>query len=150
MKKLMKIETKFGSVTSKTCLLDLMHSVEHKTISIIDDENVVPMEKTLFKFFKNLPIHLILISEETEYNKPKYTVVKGGSDLKNLMKWVNENPTVTINEIDVSYESFNKKEKDFLMTFKYGLIQTVIDQNCVNKSERLNTDEFIEVIKEYY
>lgn len=148
MNKLLELKNGFASKTTDISLMGMLNILNSKNVTILEEPSV-PMELTIFKFYKGLPIQVI-VAQERRNKEMHYVIVKGSSEIENLRRWYEEKEQVFIQGIDGSYEKLNEQDKAFMLEQRCPFSRTIFEAMNDEVENPLSLQELVDIIKEYY
>ena len=117
-----------------------------------DDECNIPLEATIYKLVKNLPINIVLTKEDKDNEKVFSTlnIVKGSNEIRNILKWMNEDVPVMINGIDASFKSFDEQDKEYVLA-KQSIVMTLIESRDIDNFRKVGVspETLMDIVKTY-
>ena len=134
------------NVANLNYFLDLMEEeCEYVKIKLIFTElenKDIPLEVSVYKLFKGFPIcaNTICYKKDDIYY---VEVVKGGNEIQNILKWMNEDIEIIVNGKNVKYSDFDERDRAFLKN-RYCITLTILKPD-----DNTEIEEFKEIIKKY-
>ena len=146
-KELLQTKSRFGYKMFQFGLEDIMRMLEKGTYEILDDDESIPQNISVFKLAKKIPVRLVCISEERE-NMPVQIVVQGGCEIKNLIDWVKNDTPVIIKEKECRFSEFSEEAKKAFLGI-HGFANIIISQNNHSETEKLTREQMIQLARDF-
>lgn len=99
----------------------------------ITETEETPIEESVVKTLKNLPIIVLGITQK-EGNNNVMRIIKGGSDVKNLIRWATTKEPIVIEEREIRFSEFDKEEKEYFLRRK-NIITCLVEDSYGTLSE---------------
>ena len=148
------LEANVGFVHSvgEISILYLLNCIDNGTFIISEgnskEEKDIPLEATVAKIIKGLPIQIISTAKIVE-GKTCWEIVSGINEIKNIKDWIDGGAIITINGMDASFDALATDEKEFFLNFSRPIISTIIDVSGGLKRSTLKAGELAKIVKEY-
>ncbi len=146
-KQLLQVKNRFGYTMCSFGLEAMMEMLEKGTYEIYDGDASIPQAISVFKLYKKIPIRLVCVSESRE-GKLTHIIVQGGSEIKNLIDWVENGTPVTVDGKEVYYNDLSDDGKDIVRNI-HCFANIVISQNPYSTQETLTTEQMIELARDF-
>ena len=144
--KLLELDHDFVSSTSNVTISFMLQNINKGEFILNQlNEKEIPLEVTIYKILKGLPIHIVSAITFTD-GKPIWNIVKGNDELKNIIKWINEDISINILGKTVSFKYFNDEDKKNLLENDRFVISTLIGSLNL-KSDDLSSNDLIEIAR---
>lgn len=123
---LLELDSGFVYSTNDSSIFYMLKNIEKGEFILNEcDEKEIPLEITMYKIFRGLPINIISTAIRVD-GKIKWNIVKGNNELRNIMKWINEDISITIQEKNVFFNSLNEDSRKYILKSKRSLVSTTI------------------------
>ena len=109
------------------------------------NEKEIPLEVTIYKILKGLPIHIVSVITFTG-RKPIWNIVKGNDELKNIIKLITDDISINILGKSLSFKDFNNEDKRNFLENDRFIVSTLIG-SFNPESNNLSSEDLIEIVK---
>ena len=133
------------------CVKQILDGVKSGKRVLQEEENPVPLELTIFKLMKRAPIVIFSVYEplSADGHIGRNHVVKGSSEIQNIIKWIEKDISVSIQGTNVSYKKLSEEEKYNIFERSGGILSIPV-KGLKNYEERLPYEEIIDIVKTCY
>jgi len=126
----------------------ILKNIEEGRYILTDyDTDKIPLELTVYKILKNMPISIVATAKHAD-DKIYWNIVKGCNEIRNIIKWINEDTRVTLGNIDASFKSV--VDDDNFVLKRFSLISTIIDSDEYDGEKVPTDEELMRIVRIYF
>ena len=149
LNRLLELDVGFAYSVNNISISCMLNNIEKGDFALTEyEEKEIPLEATIYKIVKGIPINIVSTAKRID-GKTQWNIVKGNNELRNIIKWIQDGVTVTINGKNATFENLDEDGKKFILNERHPLISTIIDSKYGFDKGSLSSDDLMEIIHTY-
>lgn len=150
LEKLLEINIGYAYSLNEISLSTMLKNIEKGEFILTNmEEKEIPLEATIYKLVKGLPINIISTANYVD-GKICWNIIKGSNELRNIIQWVQGEIVVKINGKNAIFKDLDENSKKFLLEERRSLISIIIDSKKGRDTGVLSCDDLMSIVQNYF
>lgn len=143
---LWNLDAGFAYSVNDMSIACMLNNIEKEDFVLSEyEEKEIPLEATIYKVIKGIPINIVSTASHIN-GKTQWNIVKGSGELRNIIKWIQGEVSITIHGKNIIFENLDEKSQKFLLNTRRPLISTIIDSRDGFDKGILSAKDLMEIV----